>query len=275
MVRSFLFMRISGSRSPAETLLEKKSQPIRFRANPQPTDLSGSGSASWRPNRTCLALQLGKIHLEPMDALQGLGGRDGKSRGFHRSLHRNALVCQNLAAIPLPHRRYHRKHCATRTLFRQDSQLHKRRTLGSDHRGIVGVLFPNAPGFAEGIARHPSQLYAAALEGLLTFAFVQWRFWKTDVTTRVPGRMSGEFLILYSVMRIVDEFFREPDASLIMGMSRGQYYSLFLAAAGIVLCMWRNALPAPKAKQVKPRTERNLCLMKMSHQAICIEGAEA
>ena len=77
-----------------------------------------------------------------MDALQGLGGRDGKSRGFHRSLHRNALVCQNLAAIPLPHRRYHRKHCATRTLFRQDSQLHKRRTLGSDHRGIVGSTLP-------------------------------------------------------------------------------------------------------------------------------------
>jgi len=111
-----------------------------------------------------------------------------------------------------------------------------------------GVLFPNAPGFAEGIARHPSQLYAAALEGLLTFAFVQWRFWKTDVTTRVPGRMSGEFLILYSVMRIVDEFFREPDASLIMGMSRGQYYSLFLAAAGIALCMLAERSSRTKSK---------------------------
>ena len=98
-----------------------------------------------------------------------------------------------------------------------------------------GILFPNAPGFAAGIARHPSQLYAAVLEGLLTFAFVQWRFWKTDVTTRVPGRLAGEFLVVYSIARIIDEFFREPDASLIMGMSRGQYYSLFLAASGIAL----------------------------------------
>ena len=71
----------------------------------------------------------------------------------------------------------------------------------------------------------------------LTFVFVQWRFWKTDITSSVPGRLTGEFLILYSIVRIVDEFYREPDASLILGMSRGQYYSLFLAAAGIALCM--------------------------------------
>jgi phosphatidylglycerol:prolipoprotein diacylglycerol transferase len=113
-----------------------------------------------------------------------------------------------------------------------------------------GILFPNASGFAEGIARHPSQLYAAVLEGLLTFAFVQWRFWKTDVATRVPGRLAGEFLVVYSIARIIDEFFREPDASLIMGMSRGQYYSLFLAAAGITLVML--AEKAAKSKGTEP-----------------------
>jgi len=98
-----------------------------------------------------------------------------------------------------------------------------------------GVLFPKAPGFAQEIARHPSQIYAATLEGLCTFAFVQWRFWKTDVTQRVPGRLAGEFLIAYSIARICNEFFREPDASLIMGMTRGQFYSIFLILGGIVL----------------------------------------
>ncbi|MBT3568889.1 MAG: prolipoprotein diacylglyceryl transferase [Opitutae bacterium] len=100
-----------------------------------------------------------------------------------------------------------------------------------------GILFPHAPDFAEGIARHPSQLYAAALEGLLTFTYIQWRFWKTNISTRVPGRLSGEFLVVYAFARIADEFFREPDASLILGMSRGQFYSLFLAAGGIALIM--------------------------------------
>ena len=44
-----------------------------------------------------------------------------------------------------------------------------------------GVLFPKAPGFLQEIARHPSQLYAATLEGLCTFVFVQWRFWNTAI----------------------------------------------------------------------------------------------
>ncbi len=98
-----------------------------------------------------------------------------------------------------------------------------------------GVLFPKAPGFLEGVARHPSQLYAATLEGLCTFVFVQWRFWKSDVTRRAPGRLTGEFLIAYAIARIANEFFRQPDASLVMGMSRGQFYSLFLILGGFIL----------------------------------------
>ena len=98
-----------------------------------------------------------------------------------------------------------------------------------------GVLFPKAPDFTLGIARHPSQIYAAILEGLLTFIFVQWRFWKSDVTKKNPGRLSGEFLIFYALARITNEFFREPDASLILGISRGQFYSIFLIVGGLLL----------------------------------------
>jgi phosphatidylglycerol:prolipoprotein diacylglycerol transferase len=118
-----------------------------------------------------------------------------------------------------------------------------------------GMIFPKAPGvrnvlqnpefskdpslipteILEQIVRHPSQLYAATLEGLCTFIFIQWRFWKTDVTQRMPGRLAGEFLIAYAVARIANEFFREPDASLIMGMSRGQFYSIYLFIGGLIL----------------------------------------
>ncbi|MDR2777069.1 MAG: prolipoprotein diacylglyceryl transferase [Puniceicoccales bacterium] len=82
-------------------------------------------------------------------------------------------------------------------------------------------------------ARHPSQLYEASLEGLLLLIYVQIRFWTKEKIT--PGKLSGEFLILYSVFRISMEFFREPDAQLILAMSRGQFYSLFLLLFGIVL----------------------------------------
>ncbi|MBT3666996.1 MAG: prolipoprotein diacylglyceryl transferase [Opitutae bacterium] len=100
-----------------------------------------------------------------------------------------------------------------------------------------GILFPKAPDFAYGIARHPSQIYAAVLEGLIPFIYIQWRFWKTDLIIKKPGQLTGEFLILYSLSRILNEFFREPDASLIVGMSRGQFYSFFLILGGIWLIL--------------------------------------
>ena len=90
-----------------------------------------------------------------------------------------------------------------------------------------GVLFPKAPGFLIGVARHPSQIYAALLEGLIPFIYVQWRFWKTDITKRCPGHLTGEFLFLYSVGRITNELFREPDASLILGMSGASFIPFF------------------------------------------------
>jgi len=96
-----------------------------------------------------------------------------------------------------------------------------------------GVLFPNAPDFALGVARHPSQLYAAFLEGLFIFAYVQLRFWRSDIYVKNPGRLGGEFLVAYAISRIIGEFYREPDASLIIGISRGQFYSIFLLLGGI------------------------------------------
>jgi phosphatidylglycerol:prolipoprotein diacylglycerol transferase len=85
------------------------------------------------------------------------------------------------------------------------------------------------------VPRHPSQLYSAALEGALLLAFMQWRFWRSDAARARPGQLSGEFLVAYAVMRTIAEAFREPDASLLFGLSRGTFYSLFLAAAGVAL----------------------------------------
>ena len=108
------------------------------------------------------------------------------------------------------------------------------------------VIFPkSAPDgtpLAEIAPRHPSQLYEAALEGALLLAFMQWRFWKSDAVRTQPGRLSGEFLLAYAVVRAIGEIFREPDASLILGLSRGTFYSIFLAIAGVALMVWR--LPA-------------------------------
>lgn len=81
--------------------------------------------------------------------------------------------------------------------------------------------------------RHPSQLYEATLEGFILLIYVQLRFWKRK--TRPWGQLSGEFLIGYTLLRAIGEYFREPDASLILGISRGTFYSIFLGALGIFL----------------------------------------
>lgn len=83
--------------------------------------------------------------------------------------------------------------------------------------------------------RHPSQLYEAALEGVLLGIYIQLRFWLTKPVNRKPGQLVGEFLILYAVLRIFGEQFREPDYGIspILGLSRGVFYSVFLFGSGL------------------------------------------
>lgn len=122
---------------------------------------------------------------------------------------------------------------------------------GKPSRVPWAVIFPHSaePGMPTHLIlpRHPSQLYEAATEGLLLFAFAQWRFWKTDAVRREPGRLSGEFLIAYALVRMFCELFREPDAALILGLSRGTFYSIFLIAAGLALIALTRR-PATSAK---------------------------
>lgn len=121
---------------------------------------------------------------------------------------------------------------------------------GKPTRVAWAVIFPNSadPGTPLHLMlpRHPSQLYEAALEGLVLLGFMQWRFWRSDVVRAQPGRLAGEFLLGYAVVRAIGETFREPDASLILGLSRGTFYSVFLVAAGLALILRRPA-PRPPA----------------------------
>ncbi len=95
-------------------------------------------------------------------------------------------------------------------------------------------IFPDDP---ERLPRHPSQLYEAALEGLFMLLYSQFRIWKTPVLKDHPGQLTGEFLFLYSIVRIVGEHFREPDYGdpMTFGLSRGSTLSLAMGLIGIAL----------------------------------------
>jgi phosphatidylglycerol:prolipoprotein diacylglycerol transferase len=86
------------------------------------------------------------------------------------------------------------------------------------------------------LPRHPSQLYEAALEGLVLFAIMVLLV-RTGSLKR-PGLVLGAFAIGYAVMRSVCELFREPDAQLGFlwgGMTMGMLLSVPLLIAGIGL----------------------------------------
>lgn len=100
------------------------------------------------------------------------------------------------------------------------------------------IIFPESPHPL--VPRHPSQLYEAGLEGLLLFVYMQLRFWRSDIAKNAPGHLAGEFLLGYAAVRAIGEIFREPDldVSLILGMSRGTFYSVFLVIAGVAMIVW-------------------------------------
>jgi phosphatidylglycerol:prolipoprotein diacylglycerol transferase len=100
--------------------------------------------------------------------------------------------------------------------------------------------FPqSAPGLPHsGIPpRHPSQLYEAALEGLFLLIYAQFRFWKSNVTQKYPGQLLGEYLLIYSIARIIGEQFREPDVGITIfwGLSRGSLLSVIMAIVGLLV----------------------------------------
>ncbi|HKY69411.1 MAG TPA: prolipoprotein diacylglyceryl transferase, partial [Gammaproteobacteria bacterium] len=94
-----------------------------------------------------------------------------------------------------------------------------------------GMVFPEGGS----LPRHPSQLYAMALEGILMFILLWWY----GAKPRERGAVSGLFLILYALIRIFEEIFRQPDPQygyLAFGwVTMGQVLSVPMLILGIFL----------------------------------------
>jgi phosphatidylglycerol:prolipoprotein diacylglycerol transferase len=106
-----------------------------------------------------------------------------------------------------------------------------------------GMVFPGGGP----LPRHPSQIYEALLEGLLLFGIL-WSLkhkpWQKTPSRFWPhGSMLALFLLLYGIVRILVEFFREPDAQLgevLVGLTMGQVLSIAMIAGALIL-WWLRA----------------------------------
>lgn len=114
-----------------------------------------------------------------------------------------------------------------------------------------GVIFPGeaaqtCAGVVGLCARHPSQLYQAALEGLLLAVVLIWLAFRRGWLKR-PGALMGLFLAGYGLARFLVEFVRQPDAQFVspgnpigwalqfgdFGLTMGQLLSLPMIAVGV------------------------------------------
>ncbi len=125
-----------------------------------------------------------------------------------------------------------------------------------------GVIFPGAAaqdcaGIVPGLcARHPSQLYEAALEGLILGAVLLYMAYLRG-SLRFPGRLTGIFFAGYGLARFLVELVRQPDALFVsvgnplglafhidgVGLTMGQTLSIPMILFGIavILCSRRKA----------------------------------
>lgn len=115
------------------------------------------------------------------------------------------------------------------------------------------MVFPGAGP----LARHPSQLYEAGLEGLLLVIVMLGLFWKSRARWR-PGLLVGTFTLGIALGRFVVEFYREPDAQLQefairTGLSMGQWLTVPLMLIGLVFMVRGLLRPALGATTPTPQ----------------------
>jgi len=102
------------------------------------------------------------------------------------------------------------------------------------------VIFPNGGS----VARHPSQIYEAILEGIILFILINYLALKKQFLFKT-GYISGSFLISYSILRILSENFREPDIHLglffnYFSMGSMLSYITFLVGCFIIFLIRKN-----------------------------------
>ena len=125
-----------------------------------------------------------------------------------------------------------------------------------------GMIFAKSTGFRPGetaalneawrsgaldhLARHPSQLYQAGMEGLALFLILMWY----SRRPRPRAAVSGLFLLGYGVFRLIAEFFRQPDEHLgflaMQWLTMGMVLSLPMIIAGIIIMRFAYLSDSPQ-----------------------------
>jgi phosphatidylglycerol:prolipoprotein diacylglycerol transferase len=101
---------------------------------------------------------------------------------------------------------------------------------------VFGMVFPLS---GDTLTRHPSQLYEAALEGVLLYVILNLLNRQPAIRNKT-GVLAFTFITLYGLCRFVGEYWREPDGLALWNtLSLGQLYSLPMIIGGFGFLVWR------------------------------------
>ncbi len=86
--------------------------------------------------------------------------------------------------------------------------------------------------------RYPSQLIQALLEGLVLFLLLSAvRWWLRYKRNNTQGILVVGFFIGYPILRMLAEQFRVPDSALVWGLTKGQFYSVFMLLLAVFFAL--------------------------------------
>jgi phosphatidylglycerol:prolipoprotein diacylglycerol transferase len=132
----------------------------------------------------------------------------------------------------------------------------------------TGIAIPSLQSYIN-LPRHPSQLYEAFLEGIVTW-FILW-----NLRNHKPfkGFLTGMYLVVYGFFRVAVEYFREPDEDLgyrievvksalppaishpLLSFSTGQILSFGMILIGLLLIIAASRLPGREVIRIYPAAE--------------------
>ncbi|WP_297420244.1 prolipoprotein diacylglyceryl transferase [Clostridium sp.] len=101
---------------------------------------------------------------------------------------------------------------------------------GEETKLPIGVVFPKGSLAPAGVHLQPTQIYSSAFDFLLGFLLLYY-----SSKERMNGKVTGLYLIIYSIGRFMVEFLRDDPRGSVGILSTSQFIAIFTLILGVII----------------------------------------
>lgn len=112
---------------------------------------------------------------------------------------------------------------------------------GAETTSSIGVVFPKGSLAPSGVHLHPTQIYSSIFDFILGFFLLYYA--KKE---REKGKVTGMYLMIYSIGRFIVEFFRNDPRGSVGSLSTSQFIAIFTLIIGIIIFNAKNIFKGEK-----------------------------